>query len=202
MIFRPFVFHAWTAALFSVGTVSAQAAITVYNSEAAFVAAITAPGVDTFTGFSTTGSTPSPIIRSAGPYGYTGTVSTMSFFGAGTTVNPWLSFNTATDTITFNAFSAGVIGAGGLFFGSNSSGGFQSGSIALAATDAGGATSTQTIANATTNSVLGFVSDGALLSLTVTTIHLAGGFLWPTVDNLTFGVWMSIVDEVFVDGFE
>lgn len=169
----------------------AHATVTVYTSQAAFLAAVTAPGVDTFTGLSITGSTPSPITRNAGSYGYTASVSTTSFFGAGTTANPWLSTNTATDTITFNGFTGGVSAFGGNFFGSNISGLFAAGDVVLTATDASG-TVTQTITGATTSSFLGFVSDGPLLSATLAATQPASGFLWPTADNLTLATVAAV----------
>ncbi|PND39195.1 PEP-CTERM sorting domain-containing protein [Paucibacter aquatile] len=170
---------------------AAQASVTVYTSQAAFLAAVTAPGVDTFTGFSITGSTPSPITRSAGAYGYTASVTTTSFFGAGTTANPWLSTNTATDTITFNNFTGGVSAFGGNFFGSNIAGLFAAGDVVLTATDASG-TYTQSITGATTSSFLGFVSDGPLLSATLAAVQPASGFLWPTADNLTLAAVAAV----------
>jgi len=118
------------AALLAVAGAS-HAALTVYTSSASFLAAVTAAGVDDFTGFSITGSTPSPITRTAGAYTYTATASTTSFFGAGTTANPWLSTNTATDTATFNVLTSGVTAFGGNFFGSDINGSFLSGDVTL-----------------------------------------------------------------------
>ncbi len=164
-------------------TAPAQAAITIYTSLAAFNAATSAQGTDTFTGFSITSSTPSPINRTAGAYGYQGTVSTTSFFGAGTTANPWLSTNTATDTMTFGLFTGGVQAAGGNFFGSDITGTFSAGNITIVATDSLGATSTQTIVGATTSSFLGFVSTANMVNVTVTSVQPQTGFLWPTLDN-------------------
>jgi hypothetical protein len=131
-----------------------------------FNAATTAAGGDNYTGFSITGSTPSPIARSAGAYSYTAAAETTSFFEAGTTANPWLSMNTATDSITFFNFGPSISAIGANFFGSNISGFFQSGSIALSLTDSLGLTS-HTIINATTSSFIGFVSNGTITSLTV-----------------------------------
>ena len=165
---------------------SAQATITVFTSQASFLAAVSAPGVDTYNDLALT-SVPSPITRNAGVYGYTGTVSTTSFFNAGTTADVWLSTNTATDTITFNGFTGGVAAAGGNFFGSDINGAFASGNLTLTATDASG-TVTQTITNATTTGFLGFVSSGTLTSITITSVQPVSGFLWPTVNNLTLGV--------------
>ena len=165
-------------------TAPAQAAITVYTSLVAFTAATTAPGTDTYTGFSITGVTGSPITRSAGAYGYTA-ATPGDFFGAGTGSNPWLSTNTATDTITFSAFTGGSNAVGGNFFGSDVAGAFAAGNITLVATDSSGSV-TQTIVGATTSSFLGFVSTTAVTSLTITSVQPVGGFLWPTVDNLVF----------------
>jgi hypothetical protein len=165
---------------------SAYATPIIYTSEALFLAALSNPGIDTYTGFSVTGSTPSPITRSAGVYTYSAAVSTTSFFGAGTTGDPWLSTNTATDSIMFSAFTGGVQAFGGNFFGSDIGGVFKSGNIVVTATDAGGTAST-TLINPTTTTFLGFISSGLLTSATVTSQQPTTGFLWPTVDNLTLG---------------
>lgn len=163
---------------------SSQAAITVYTSLAAFNAATLNPGTDTFAGLSIVGSTPSPITRNAGPYTYSADATPAgSFFGGGTTNNPFLSTNTATDTVRFSGFSAGVVGLGGNFFGSNVSGLFATGGVTLTATDASG-TVTQTIVSATETSFLGFVSTTGLLSATLASVQPTTGFLWPSADNL------------------
>jgi hypothetical protein len=202
MVSKSFMFKPLAAAaLLAVAGVS-QAAITVFTSQAAFLAATTAPGVDTYTGFSITGSTASPLPpRSAGPYTYTATSfdftanAPSSFFGAGSTANPWLSTNSATDSITFNTFVGGVQAIGGNFFGSDISGLFSAGDVTLVATDSLGATSTQTIVGATTSSFLGFVSTGSISSLVLSAVQPAATFLWPTADNLTLAR-VSAVPEV------
>lgn len=173
------------AALLAVAGAS-QAAITVYTSQSAFLAAVSNVGVDTFNDLPLS-SAPSPIFRNAGSYSYTGTVSTTSFFQAGTTADVWLSTNTATDTITFNAFSGGASAIGGNFFGSDINGAFLSGDLTLVATDASGSV-TQTLTSATTTGFLGFVSTGPLSSLTITSVQPVSGFLWPTVNNLTLAL--------------
>ena len=171
---------------------ASQAAITVYTSLASFNAATLVRGTDTFLGFSITGSSPSPVTRNAGPFTYTANASPAgSFFGGGTTANPFLSTNTATDFMTFSGFSAGVAGLGGNFFGSNVSGRFAAGGVTLTATDASG-TTTQTIASATESGFLGFVSNTGLLSATVTSVQPSTGFLWPSADNL---VLATVVPE-------
>ena len=163
---------------------TAYAGPTLYSSQAAYLAAVGATGVDTFDNFSNIGSTNSPITRPAGAFGYTAAVSTTSFYGAGSGSDHWLSTNTATDTITFNNFTGGVVGFGGLFFGSDISGLFAAGSVTVSATDATG-TTTFTINNATTSSFIGFVSSGPMLSATLVSVQPTSGVLWPTVNNLT-----------------
>ena len=163
---------------------AAQATITVYTTLASFNAATLVRGTDTFTGFSITGSTPSPVTRSAGPFTYTADAGPAgTFFGGGSTANPFLGTNTATDTISFSGFSAGVAALGGNFFGSNVNGLFAAGGVTLTATDASG-TVTQTIASATESSFLGFVSNTGLISATLVSVQPSTGVLWPSADNL------------------
>jgi hypothetical protein len=162
---------------------AANATITIYTTQAAFLAAVSAPGVDTFNDLSTTTSTASPLNRTAGAYTYRASVSTTSFFGAGSGTDHWLSTNTATDTITFSNFSAGVRGVGGQFFGSDIAGLFAAGNISVSATDASG-TVNQLLTLPTTTTFLGFVSNTGLTSLTVSAVQGATP-LWPTVNNLT-----------------
>jgi hypothetical protein len=165
-------------------TASAHAAFTVFTSEASFLAAVTAPGVDTFAGFPTATLTDSPITRSAGPYPYSAS-STTSFFGVGSPANPALSTNTDSDVITF--FDLGAVNAiGGFFFGSDVEGTFVNATMVLTATDSLGAVSTQTIDTSPT-SFVGFVSDGTIASLVVGT-EMPGEFIFPTVDNLTMAL--------------
>ncbi len=164
---------------------ASQAAITVYTSLAAFSAATASPGTDTFAGLSITGATPSPLTRSAGIYSYTVDAGPAgNFFGGGTTANPFLSTNTATDTVEFRNISPAVVGFGGNFFGSNISGLFAAGDMVLTARDASG-TVTQTIVGATQTGFLGFVSTTGILSASLTSVQPAdGSFLWPSADNL------------------
>ena len=185
-----------------VGSGASLATITTFTDQAAFMAAVQLPGVDTYLGFSLTSPTPSPIVRSAGPYTYQGMVSTTSFFGAGSSVNPALSTNTASDTITFGSFGPiPVAAAGGNFFISDINGLFITGSVTVTAVDADGPVAV-TINNAVATSFRGFVSNGTMTSLTVSAVQPVGAFNWPTVDNLTLGVLAPLVDDVFADGFE
>jgi hypothetical protein len=171
---------------------AAQATITVYTTLASFNAATSMQGTDAYTGFSITGTTPSPITRSAGAYGYTASTPS-NFFGAGTTANPWLSTNTATDTISFGTFTGGAQAIGGNFFGSDIAGSFLAGSVTLTATDASG-TVTQTITGATVGSFLGFVSDTGVTAMTLAAVQGATP-VWPTADNLVMAKTVAAIPE-------
>jgi hypothetical protein len=178
-----FISCAAVMAVFASG-VQTAGAVTVFNTQAAFNAATTAQGVDTYAGFSVVSSTPSPITRTAGIYSYTATAERNSFFGAGSVANPWLSTNDGTASITFSNFTTAISAIGANFFGTDISGLFAAGDVTITLTDSLG-TTTQTIFNATTTSFLGFVSDGTITSLSIEAVQSASGFLWPTVDNLT-----------------
>ena len=164
---------------------NSYAAFTVFTSEATFLAAVTAPGVDTFAGLPTTVQTPSPMTRAAGPYPYSAS-STTSFFGAGTAANPALSTNVDTDVITFFDVGGGANAIGGFFFGTSTLGEFVTATVVLTATDSFGATSTRTF-SATPTSFLGFLSTGTIVSLVFSTA-MPGEFVFPTVDDLTIAV--------------
>jgi hypothetical protein len=163
----------------------AHADITVFTTEATFLAAVTAPGVDTFTGFSTTAVTNSPITRAAGPYTYNASSAT-GFFGDGTVADPALSTNTDTDAITFFNLSGGASAIGGTFFGSDLQGNFVASAVVLTATDAFGAISTRTFV-ATPTSFIGFVSTGAIAMLVFST-SMPGNFVFAAADDLIIAV--------------
>lgn len=160
----------------------AFAAPTPYSSLTSFMAATSAAGTDRLDDISIASPTGSPLMRTAGTYTYSA-MADGAFFGAGTGPDYWLSTNIATDSIVFGNFTSGVAAIGGFFFGSDIAGLFDAGSILVSATDATG-TATQTIDGAMIDSFFGFVSSGALTSLTVTSLQPAGGFLWPTVNDL------------------
>jgi hypothetical protein len=179
---------------------SAMAAITVYTTEASFLAAIQTPGVDGFNDISLTTITSNPVVRAAGAYTYTASLTStgLGFLGAGTTENPWLSTIFSADTIKFVAFSNGVSGVGGNFFDSDVNSTFLSGNINVKASDDLGANETRVLVAATTSTFLGFVSDGLITSVSVNTTVQQVDTPFPTVDNLTIGVKR----ELFADGFE
>ena len=164
-----------------VASASSHATLTVFTSQSSFLAAVTAPGVDTFAGLPET-FIDSPITRSAGPYTYRAS-STTNLFGVGTASDPALSTNNDTDVITFSDLSGGAAAIGGLFFGTDIGSNFVSSMMVLTAADSLGATSTQTLLT-TPTTFIGFVSNGAIVSLLVAT-SMPGEFIFPTVDNLT-----------------
>jgi hypothetical protein len=176
-----FPLKALALAALLLGAASAQADITVYTSQAAFNAAVSAPGVDTYDDLSVQLYAPS-LLRNAGAYQYT-VASTNGLYGAGGPSDFWLSNNTRSDPMTFSGFSSGVNAFGGNFFGSDVSGLFSPGStMILTASD--GTTATYTLENATVGSFVGFVSTVALTSVSLT----SAGEYWPTANNVTLAM--------------
>jgi hypothetical protein len=174
------------AALVLCAGASHAAFVNTFTSLSAFNASTTLQGTDLYNGFSISGTTTSPTARttqSGAVYNYTASVPN-DFFGGGTLANPFLSTNTATETITINGFSSSINAIGGNFFGSNLAGAFAAGDIMLMFTDSLGATLTQTISAAELTSFRGVLSDGSITELTIQSVQPVGGFLWPSVDNL------------------
>lgn len=169
-------------------TTAANATVTVYTTLAAFNAATSALGTDTFnTGITPGAALPASLTRTAGAYGYTVSDSATVLYGAGSAADPWLSNDTNAAVITFNAFTGGVSAAGGFFFGSDVAGAFVAAplGITVTATDASG-TVTQTLISPTQTTFLGFVSSSALTSLTVRAT-VPNSSYWATVNNLVLG---------------
>jgi hypothetical protein len=169
------------AAAMMLTAVAANADIHIFTDQAAFNAAITAPGVDSFDDLSVQ-LYPSPLLRSAGAYSYS-VASFDGLYGAGPAADRWLSNNTATDPMVFSGFSGGVSAFGGNFFGSDIAGAFTpNSSFTLTAAD--GTSVSYTLTNTTTSTFLGFVSDAPLTSVTLTSL----GQYWPTANNLTLAM--------------
>jgi len=193
MIVKKFVLQplAVAALLISAGA-SHAAFINTFATLAAFNAATVQQGTDQYNGLSITGTTPSPLARATQVgtvYNYRADAGDGSFFGGGATANPFLSTNIATDTITLNLFSPAIRAIGGNFFGSDPSGAFTLGDMAIVVTDSFGATFSQTITNAPQGGFLGVLSNGFITSLTITTVQPASGvFIWPSADNLVMAI--------------
>lgn len=163
------------------GAGTAQAAITVYTNQADFLAAAAFTGLDGFDDLALA-AVDGPLTRSAEGLDYAVSTTGTAFFPGGTAGDVWLSPNLRWDVVTFSGFSADTIGIGGSFFGSSLNGAFQSSAILnLVATDSSGSVS-RTLTNPGATSFLGFISDSALVSLTV--VVPSTSTAWPTINNL------------------
>jgi hypothetical protein len=182
-----------TAMIATVALAAAAPAATVYTTHAGFAAATSAAGVDGFDGLSITGETRSPLARTAGSYSYVAAASN-DFWGAGSGADPWLATSTAVDPIVFTGFTDDVRGVGGLFFASDIVGAYMAGDVTVTLVDESGSTS-WTVASATTGSFVGFVSEGAITSLTVSAAQGAT-LTFTTVDDLTLALAATVTSAV------
>ena len=181
-IFKPPLAKALSLAALLCAAASSQAAITIYTNQADFLAAVSAPGYDSYDDLTVDlyGTT---LDRTAGAYAYQA-YAAGGLYGAGTDPDHWLSTNLSLDPIVFQNFTGGVTAFGGNFFGSDISGGYiPNGNLVLSAED--GSTVTYALNGATQASFLGFVSDTALSSVTLST---DGGAYWPTANNVVLAV--------------
>lgn len=175
---------------------SASAAITVFTTQADFLAAVTGPQTDTFNDLSET-LIGSPLNRTVGSYGYQVTAANGLFPGS-VAGNRFMSTNTATNPIGFVNFTGGPSAIGGRFFSSNISGLFTaSPQISVSVTDSFGSV-LEVILNPTTNSYRGFTTNGTIVSMTVTAFNPAGAttIYWPSVDDLTLAQVGGGVDPI------
>ena len=170
-----------SAAALLCAAAAAQADITVYTSQAAFLAAVQAPGVDTYDDLTIMNYGES-LDRTAGAYSYN-VYSTTGLYGAGGPSDHWLSNNTAVNPIVFSHFSGGVSAFGGNFFASDVAGQFTTGNLILTAID--GSVVTYSLQNPLTTDFLGFVSDTPLAAVTLGTF---GEIAWPTANNVVLAV--------------
>jgi hypothetical protein len=163
---------------------AAQAGITTYTSQAAFLAAVQAPGVDTFDDL--VGPQPEPddqLNRTAGGYTYD-VYSYGGLFGAdGGPGDSWLSNNFLTSPIVFSNFSGGVRAFGGNFFAIDAMGAYTVGNVVLTAIDGG--VLTYELNDAATTDFLGFVSSTPLAAMTLSP---GFGFDYPSANNVVLAV--------------
>jgi hypothetical protein len=172
----------FSAAALLCAAAAAQADITVYTSQADFLAAVSAPGVDTFDDL-TVDPYGDTLNRTAGTYSYNAFAAN-GLWGAGGAGDHWLSTNTSNDPIVFSGFSGGVSAFGGNFFGSDITGQYALGNLQLTASD--GSILSYNLNGATTSSFLGFVSSTPLSSVTLNTDGTLG--VWPTANNVVLAV--------------
>jgi hypothetical protein len=169
------------AALLVLGSEPARADITVYTNQSAFIAAVSAPGIDSYDDLAP-GFHDGALDRSAGSYHYT-VGSENGLYGVGSGTDTYMSTAFAEDSLVFSGFSNGVGAFGGKFFGTDFIGEFiPSTSIVLTAMD--GTTVTYRLDDATTDSFVGFVSSSGLASVSVGT----GGANWPTANDVTLAM--------------
>lgn len=168
---------------------AAQAELTTYTSQSAYLAAVGTTGVDDYDDL-IVDSFETPIVRAAGAIGYTASTGPTSTLGYGASDDEsdfWLTTNNRRDSITFDQFSRNIAGAGGFFFGSDLFGfSTPADSITITATDSTGATLTYTISDPGLSSFVGFVSSAHITSLSVNVGDQPG--VWPTVNDLHLSV--------------
>jgi hypothetical protein len=175
-------------AVLLLASATAQADLLVYTDRTAFLAALSAPGTDTFNDL-TNMETASPLSRTAGPYTYRAGAGPVSdFWPAGSPPDIWLSTTSANDTITFDNFSAGVRGFGGNFFGSDINGGFEAGRTMVLTATSGAFSRTVNLYNTTTTTFLGFISSDPLATVTLHNDGLPGSAYWVSANDVTLGV--------------
>ncbi len=172
----------------------AQAALTVYTTQASFMAAVINAGTDDFSGLAA-GDLGGSISRNTLTNVYTYDASApLHVFGI---VGPpnWLSVADAADTLTVGNFGGGVKAVGGTFFNTDTSGAFFAGNLTVTGSDGGTPVSSILITGATTGSFVGFVSTGLMSSLTLVADNSLKGvpdFSYPTVGNLVLASAMPI----------
>jgi hypothetical protein len=170
---------------------AAQAQISVFNSVAGWLSAVSTPGLDTFDdlaidiGF----SIPTPLTRSAGVHGYTlSTVEENVFVGGIPALSDaWLSNDFVGDEIVINSFSPSVRAIGSDFFLTNAAGNFfGTGSLRITVVS-GSFTTTETVTNASLSTFRGFATVGAINSVTVAALRPNNEAIFATVNNLRLG---------------
>lgn len=169
--------------------VASQAALTFFDSQSSFLAAVSAPGTDTYDDLPQSMLLPSTLDRTAGAYSYTATGVfngvQSHLFGAGVGTDTWLSLDESAATLVLSAFAASVRGVGGFFFTNSNDGAFLPGqTMTVVAQDTSGSV-TRTLSNPTTGTFLGFVATLPLVSLTVAAADVPDTDVWPTLNNLT-----------------
>ena len=168
---------------------SANADITVYTSQAEYLAAVGTTGVDTFDDLRLW-NYPTPAPRQAGEFAYTVTAGPASpeYWGASDDGEDWwMSTGYSHNPLTFDGFSQDIAGAGGYFFGSWYDGtSLPVDAIQLTVTDSSGTTLTWSLESPDPSSFVGFVSDGHLTSLTVWKDNIPDSFV--TVNDLHLSV--------------
>jgi hypothetical protein len=174
----------------------ARAQFTVYTSLDAWLAAVSAPGLDTFNNIGNV-SIVGPVTRTAGAYSYRANASAGRMYPAGTLADRWLSTDDAGSDLVFDNFSPTVRGVGGYFFATDLGGAVANSLVTLTAVGVGG-TTTVTLTNLGATSFWGVVGSGAITSLTVSVAQPATGtdFRFSTANDLRLGAAVTPVNVV------
>jgi hypothetical protein len=175
------------------GGTAANAALTLYTDPAAFLAALTAPGVDSFDDLTLGAAQDDPLLRSAGAYSYTAASFGASggLFAAGAGSDAWLSPIDSDAALTFGNFSPAVRGIGGYFFATTEDGQALAGQDVTVTASDGEEPLAFVLMNSTPQSFVGFVSSGPIGSLTV---WATTPDVFVTANDLTLGT-ISAVPE-------
>jgi hypothetical protein len=170
-----------------------------YTTEGDFLAAVSAPGVDTFDDLPLGTELAAPLSRQAGGYAYSATVGPQSDFltASDDGSDNWLSTNVGSDSITFSSFAGNVTAIGGYFFGSDINGNsIPTPSITLTLTDMDGV-SLFTLPAPTKSAFFAVVDTEPVLSLNVAVGTVPG--VWTTVNDLTLATLAAAVPEPSTD---
>lgn len=183
MLTKPSLSHLFAACALLCATAAAQADITVYTSQADFLAAVQAPGVDSYDDLTLEpyGET---LSRSAGAYTYDVYAATGLWGAGGDGGDYWLSTNDRRYPMVFSNFSSGVTAFGGNFFTTDVLGQYTTGNLILTAIDGG--VLSYSLDGTTPTDFLGFVSTSPLSAVTVSTDGGMG--YWPTANNVVLAV--------------
>lgn len=162
---------------------AAKAQVSTFTSLASWLAAVSAPGLDTFDDVALdAGSPPSSLSRTAGPYSYT-VRANGGLFDVGPLPDVWLSTNLASTVLVFDSFSSTVRGIGGFFFGTDVFGDpLTGGTIEVAWLTTAGNGST-TLSAPTPAAFFGLVTTGTLTQLSIRD-PLSTDRSFPTVNDL------------------
>ena len=171
---------------------AAQATISIYTTQASYLAAVSAPAVDSFDTLDTAlGFLSSPATRSAGPYSYKATVSGSFYILPHSPTDVWLSEFTAGAVVTLNTFSSTVRGVGGYFFNVDGNDAvLPTRSLSIAATDGGGTTIT-VFTNTSDSKFIGFVSNGPITSIALSVVGATAN-TYITMNDITLGAVAAV----------
>ena len=170
---------------------SGRAATAIYTDLAAFLAAVTPMGGESFDGLPEPGNEIGEE-REFNVGGIRVVASTGSdLYTAGSAPDIWLSTVVAEQQVIDFDFSGETLYAvGGNFFTSDVSGDETPGSVELMTNDL----TTHTVTYSSMTSFVGFVSDQPITRLSLVAVQPGDGPVWPTANNLVFG-GVSVVPE-------